>query len=61
MVYGNQYITAKKVSNSNSTVSKIEYINEQELVNEVARMLGNDIIDGDAIAQAKKMINKARD
>jgi DNA repair protein RecN (Recombination protein N) len=63
MVYGNNYITAKKTSSSssNSTISKIEYINDHELVNEVARMVGNDIIDGDAIAQAKKMINKAKE
>lgn len=61
MVYGNNYITAKKISNSNSTISKIEYISDHELVNEVARMVGNDIIDGAAIEQAKKMINKAKE
>jgi DNA repair protein RecN (Recombination protein N) len=60
-VYGDHYMTVKKISNSENAISKIEYINEYELINEIARMIGNDIIDGEAIAQAKKMILNAKE
>lgn len=60
-VYGNHFLTVKKHTSKNSTNSTIEYVSDYELINEIGRMIGNEILDSEAIAQAKKMIQSAKE
>jgi DNA repair protein RecN (Recombination protein N) len=60
-VHGDSYLTVIKKNQSNKTIVNIKYITEYELVTEIGRMLGNEILDGEAIGQAKKMIHEAKE
>jgi DNA repair protein RecN (Recombination protein N) len=60
-VYGENYLTVIKKNQSNKTIVHIKYITEYDLITEIGRMLGNEILDGEAIGQAKKMIHEAKE
>jgi DNA repair protein RecN (Recombination protein N) len=59
-VYADEHIKVKKVNINGISESFAENLNHQSLITEIAKMIGNEILDKDAIAQSKKMINHAK-
>ena len=54
---GNHHYKISKNEHANSMESKIEKLNSESRINEIARMLSGDHLNNEAIANAKKMLD----
>jgi DNA repair protein RecN (Recombination protein N) len=56
--YGGQHLVASKTKASNSTSTTIAQLNQEQRVEEIARMLGGKTISDKTISHAKEMLNQ---
>ena len=60
IVYGNSFLKVFKESDKSNTISKVKKIDEKELTLDIARMLSLNKVNDEALIQAQKLIEEAR-
>lgn len=52
-----EHYCIEKESNDNETVTSVRHLNQEERINEIAKMLSGEVLTKEAIANAKKLLN----
>ena len=60
IVFSTSQLKISKINKNNKTISTVCKINEEEYVNEIAKMLSLNKINDEAIIQARKLISEAK-
>jgi DNA repair protein RecN (Recombination protein N) len=54
---GNHQLNVYKHNSLNSTSTKVKFLNDQERIDEIAKMLAGDLISDSAVTHAKELLN----
>ena len=59
-IYGNKHFQIEKKQSTNKTITQIFELNEENRVNEISRMLGDDLSSDKAMEHAQELLKKAQ-
>ncbi len=59
--YSDNHVKVEKINSDQSTITKIDTLNEEETVREIARMLSGELITSEALAAAATLRNSSKE
>ena len=58
--YSDNHLKVEKINSDNSTITKVDILNEEKIVREIARMLSGESISSEALAAAATLRNSSK-